>query len=241
MDKGIGFWRNIRLSWLESAAACRQRGMGAAEMRQHLDAIVAETITGARSRRGVVAILVKVWLGGRDLSPDLHDEAVRFLERLESPEERLWLHYGLTLLAYPFFRAVAAEVGKLGRQGEPVTPGVVKRWLVAQRGNLGSLDKAVERVLFSLRDWGLLEGTERRNVYAVRHGICTTADPELELWLLACALRAHPAEGLPLLDLVRLPELFPFRLTVGADMLRRRERFMVVREGGGWDAVRLRE
>ncbi|HNS01568.1 MAG TPA: hypothetical protein PKM78_04210, partial [Anaerolineae bacterium] len=66
------------------------------------------------------------------------------------------------------------------------------------------------------------------------------SDPALEEWLLAAALTAHPAGELPFADLVRLPELFPFRVTVGVDQLRRSERFDVFRQGSGWDAVSLR-
>jgi hypothetical protein len=61
----------------------------------------------------------------------------------------------------------------------------------------------------------------------------------LEAWLLACALHAHPAEELPFADLVRLPELFPFRFTVTVDALRQRPRFDVQRQGPGWEMVRV--
>ncbi len=60
----------------------------------------------------------------------------------------------------------------------------------------------------------------------------------LEVWLLACALRAHPAEELPFADLVRLPELFPFRLTARVEDLRQRPGLAVQRQGSGWDMVR---
>jgi hypothetical protein len=36
----------------------------------------------------------------------------------------------------------------------------------------------------------------------------------LEAWLLAIALSVHPAEELPFADLLRLPELFPFRFAI---------------------------
>jgi hypothetical protein len=65
--------------------------------------------------------------------------------------------------------------------------------------------------------------------------------PDLEAWLLAAALTAHPAHDLPLEDLLRLPELFPFRFTVNADLLRRSGWFEVYRQGSGWDMVALAE
>ena len=57
--------------------------------------------------------------------------------------------------------------------------------------------------------------------------------------MLQAALAAHPAQDLPFADLVRLPELFPFRFTLSVDDLRQTERFEVHRQGMGWDMVRL--
>ncbi|HEU5375309.1 MAG TPA: hypothetical protein VFV38_07710 [Ktedonobacteraceae bacterium] len=62
---------------------------------------------------------------------------------------------------------------------------------------------------------------------------------ELQLWLLAVALHAHPAEELPFADLVRLPELFPFHLTISIQDVRASARFEVNRQDLSWDMVRL--
>jgi hypothetical protein len=61
----------------------------------------------------------------------------------------------------------------------------------------------------------------------------------LQLWLLASALFAHPSDGIPFGDLVHLPEIYPFKLTVGVDSLRRDGRFEVQRQGGGLDMVKI--
>jgi hypothetical protein len=116
---------------------------------------------------------------------------------------------------------------------------MVKQRLVGERGQLGALEKAVERVVFSLRDWGVLAPTARRYAYEPRRGALSASSDELETWLLACALHAHPAHELPFADLVRLSELFPFRFTVGVDALRGHPLFVVQRQGVGLDMVSL--
>jgi hypothetical protein len=131
-------------------------------------------------------------------------------------------------------------MGQLSRYQETITPKEVKQKLIAELGQLGSLDKAAERVIFSLRNWGILAETEKRHVYRPLRGHFTASDPALEEWLLAVALTAHPAGELPFADLVRLPELFPFRFTTSIDLLRRSDRFEVHRQGSGWDMVSLR-
>ena len=62
---------------------------------------------------------------------------------------------------------------------------------------------------------------------------------ELQLWLLSAALLAHPSEELPFSELVRLPEFFPFRLTIGVQDVRESARFEVNRQGMSWDMVAL--
>ncbi|MBN1137908.1 MAG: hypothetical protein JXM73_15065 [Anaerolineae bacterium] len=239
MDKDIGFNRNIYRAWLDAAAAFCAETDDLAEVRARLEPVVEQDIKSAVNRRKAIDILINIWGKSADLAPGLHREASLFFRSTPVVQDRLWLHYGLTLLAYPFFREVAAAVGQLGRREQTITPAMVKERLIAERGELGSLAKAVERVLFSLRNWELMTPSEQRYAYAPQIQALATDHQALQLWLLACTLHAHPAEELPFADLLRLPELFPFRLTVGVEDLRQHSAFALHRQGDGWDMVRL--
>jgi hypothetical protein len=98
--------------------------------------------------------------------------------------ERIWLHYGLTLLYYTFFRQNAAIVGQFARMGEPVTRQAVKSRLAKEISHLGSLNRAAEQVIASLVDWGALSQLKTFN----------TSNNDLQTWLLLCALSAHPSD-----------------------------------------------
>jgi len=65
------------------------------------------------------------------------------------------------------------------------------------------------------------------------------SQPHYDTWLLACALHAHPAEELPVADLLALPELLPFGFQVAVGDLRASPYFSLERRGGGLDMVRL--
>ena len=238
MDKNVGFNRNIRLAWLDATAALCAETADPLTIRARLEEIVGDDIASPVNRRKAIDILINIWVKTGESAPALRAEALTRFVDAATAADHLWLHYGLTLLYYPFFRETAAAVGQLARYGDPITPQLVKQRLVAGRGQLGSLDKAVERVIFSLRDWGILVAAGPPSTYRPLQPPLTTADPYLESWLLACAVRAHPAHELPVADLARLPELFPFALTVGIDHLRRSPRFDVQRQGGGLDMVR---
>ena len=239
MDKNIGFNRNIHRPWLDAAAAFYSETEDLTLVRTRLEAVVGQDIKSEVNRRKAIDILINIWGKSVDIAPALHREALSYFQAASAIEDRLWLHYGMTLLAYPFFRAVAAAVGQLGRREPAITPAMVKERLIAERGELGSLEKAVERVLFSLRNWDLMAPSEQRYAYAPQIQALATGHQALELWLVACALCAHPAEELPFADLLRLPELFPFRLTVRVDDLRQHPDFALQRQGDGWDMVRL--
>jgi hypothetical protein len=239
MDKNIGFNRNIFLAWLDAAGSFAAESQDPHEIRRRLEPVVGQTIASSENRRKAIDILIRIWVKTAQEVPELQVEAVQRFQNAMSMSDRLWLHYGLTIVAYPFFRQVAATIGQLGRNQDWITPSVVKQRLAAERGPLGSMHKAVERVVFSLRDWGLLSNCGKVDEYRIGPKAPAAGSKELEKWLLACALHAHPGDEVPFIDLVRLPELFPFRFSVGMDDLRGNGRFAVQRHGEAWDGVRL--
>lgn len=235
MDKGLGFIRNINLAWLDIAAEARLRYDDIPSMRQDLDRRLQNEIAGLESRRKTIDILVAIWHRSAEIDPELFNQALDCLPKL-AINERIWLHYGLTLLYYPFFRQTAAIIGQFARTGEPITRLAVKGRLAKELGHLGSLSRASERIVASLVDWGALLHQRKGNVYVPQLQIFKTANPELQSWLLACALSSHPSDQLPFPDLIRLPELFPFQFTLALDHLRTNKKFSVYKQGM-WDMV----
>jgi hypothetical protein len=239
VNKNIAFHRNLYLSWLDAAAALAGEQPDRARVRAALDTIVAERIESTKARNMTLDMLMNIWVKTGDQHPALYAEALTLFTRSEVIADRLWLHYGLTLLTYSFFRLSAAIIGQISRLADDITSRDLKTRLTAELGQIGALDTAAERVVFSLRNWGILTESGQRNVYVPQRQHFTASQPTVERWLLAAALTAHPAQELPFTDLVRLPELFPFRFTIGVDALRQDSRFEVHRQGLGWDMVQL--
>lgn len=238
MDKGVGFYRNIKLDWLDAAAAYAPTAAGVRELRAQLWPVVAADRAGERAIRKSLDILVAIWYTSRERAPDLYDQALATAQATQEPADRLWLHYGLAALTYPFFRSCATVIGQLARTEETVTRRQVVERLTAELGALGSVPRATERLMASLQDWGLLRPAARRGTYAPVYRALTTESADLEAWLLACVLRAEPDRAVPFADLVRLPLLFPFRFSVTAGQLRRRPGFEVQRQGVDLEMVR---
>ena len=237
MEKQIGFRRNLYLTWLDATAAMCSETSDLQELRGRLDPIVAENVQSYENRQVAINMLLNIWLKTADCYPDLRNEAVALFAQSSTATDRVWLHYGLSMLAYGFFRLGMVKIGQLLRYRESIGSRDVEQRLAAEVGQIGGLQKATERLIFSLRNWGLLTDTTQRYSYAPQYLRTTT--PAIERWMLEAALAAHPAEDLPFADLIHLPELFPFRFTLGIDDLRRTERFEIQRQGMGWDMVRL--
>lgn len=239
MDKNIGFRRNIYLSWLDATASLCTQTADIDYIRARLEPIVEQQVESKENRRMAIDILINIWVRTGDEHPELRTQAVEVYSQTELVEERVWLHYGLTMLYYDFFRLGVAAIGQISRFSDVITPSDVKRRIFAERGQLGALEKATERIIFSLRNWGILADSAQRYSYEPLRQRLTSTRPQLEQWLLATALSANPAQELPFSDLVRLPELFPFRFTVQVDDLRCSSRFEVHRQGLGLDMVRI--
>src|SRR6266508_5080624 len=225
MEKQIGFRRNIYLSWLDATAAMCSETSDIQQLRDRLDPIVTDHVQSQENRPVAINMLLKIWVKTGDRYPDLRNETVMLFAQSNTATDRVWLHYGLTLLAYEFFRLGTVVIGQLSRYGDGVTPKDIKKRMIAEVGQLGGLDKAVDRIVSSLRDWGVLNDTTQRYAYAPPSERLRTTNPVIERWMLQAALAAHPAQDLPFADLVRLPELFPFRFTLSVDDLRQTEHF----------------
>ena len=237
MDKGVGFIRNIKLDWLDAAAAYAPGVADARELRERLEPVVAADRQGGEAVRKSIDILVAIWFKSRELAPGLYAQALAVAQTSQVPADRLWLHYGLTSLTYPFFRHCAGVIGQLARTEATITRRMVVERLTADLGALGSLERAAQRVMASLQDWGLLSPTGR-NAYAPLYRELTTESAELEAWLLACVLSAEPDRSVPFADLIRLPMLFPFRFAITTGQLRRMPGFEIQRLGVDLDMVR---
>ena len=239
MDKGIGFTRNICRHWLDLTASLCAQLDDPTEIRARVDSFLENEGRGKEARRKSIDALLGIWFNNREVIPELHKQALRLYRESVSDEDRLWLHYGLTITYYPFFHDCVSTIGRFSRTEDYITTRMVTRRMVANHGNLGSLGRVVQRIVSSLREWKLLTGGERRHTYVPLRRQLSASDKSSELWLLACALKVNAAEELPVQDLLGLPALFSFRFSVTISDIKGSTWFEVQRQGMGWDMVRL--
>jgi hypothetical protein len=237
MSRMIGFDRRLQLEWLDLAAALCQQALASAVIANRLKERLAGEIAGPEARRKTVTVLLRIWVNVPEAHAGLRQEALSLTERVE-PAERLWIHWGMALLAYPFFRDVAATVGQLGRLQPTFAMSQVRRRVIERWGQRTTLRRAVERLVRSYADWGVIDPACERGSYKLARPRRAT-DRDLAVWLLACTLAASGSEQVALGELVRLPYLFPFELQTYANDVRRSGRFEISRQGLDLEMVAL--
>jgi len=229
MNRIIGFDRRLQLDWLDATVGLCQETLDPGVVAKHLRQRLEREIAGTEAQRKTITVLLRIWVNVPGGDSRLRDEALQLVAQI-APEERLWLHWGMSLLAYPFFRDVAATVGQLSRLQGIFSQAQVQRRMIENWGQRTTLRRAVQRLLRTFVDWGVLRDTDVRGRYDVAPRR-QTENRALALWLLDCALQANDAEQVSLRELGQLSYTFPFDLLLFVNDVRRSERFEVARQG----------
>ena len=110
MTKPVGFDQKILLTQLDFTAK-NVRTHNRKEMYELLDGFIRNDVTGVKARKNVITILLKSWYLVEDEHVPLRDFILDEFDNL-TQEERLLAHFGMLLLAYPFFKDVILEFGR---------------------------------------------------------------------------------------------------------------------------------
>jgi hypothetical protein len=156
-----------------------------------------------------------------------------------SGQERIWLHWGMTALAYPFFRDTVEVVGRLLALQDDFTTAQVRNRIITSWGDRATSRDAAQYLLNTLVDWEVLRATKQKGQFLLARKM-SASTPDLQLWLLEAFLAASAADEIEAQQLLRLPEAFPFTISVGVADLRRYEGFNIHRQGLDMDMVALR-
>ena len=242
----IGFSQRIRLEWLEQTANLVLAGNDKAAINDSLQDLLENSVSvGGKSIRGnrekVITILLKIWFTVPCELEVLRDEGLEMLQGL-SRKDGIAIHWGMALAAYPFWGAVAAHTGRLLRLQGSAAAAHIQRRVKEEYGERETASRAARRVLRSFIDWGVLEETHYRGVYA-RGEQYTVEAPRLIAWMVEASLHARSKGFAATRDLLDSPSIFPFRLAhVSAEHVASLSpRLAILRHGLDHDLVMLRE
>jgi len=214
-ERAIGFSQRVRLEWLERTANLVLAGNDRAAVEAELAELLADRVSiGGDAERGnrekVITILLKVWATVPKESVAFRDDGLTILRGLEKAK-RLPVHWGMCLAAYPFFGAVAANVGRLLRLQGAAAATIVQRRIREQYGERDTAARAARRILRTYIDWGVLvEGTQP-GVY-LPGPVQTVTSGEFAAWLVEAYLRGVNGRRSAVQAIAESPVLFPIQL-----------------------------
>jgi hypothetical protein len=235
----IGFDRTIDVEWLDAAAARAARGQPTTEVREFLWRFLEDLVPGDTNSSGrgkTLTVLTRIWLAVPPKAERLRDAALRCIDSATG-EQRIAIHWAMAIGTHPFFYDVVTHVGKLLVLNGQVNRSQIKRRMTDSWGDRSTLERTIQHVLRSVRQWGLLhDGPEKGSLIAPAHRI--PVSDEIGELLFNAILVSHGG-GLPFPQLITHPALFPFDVRVNTTALRRNCNIRVVRQGDQIDFVEL--
>jgi len=211
----IGIDRLVRLTWLEKTAALyiaendaeSIEGILKKDLKQHFRTDES-TVRGSIDK--TITVLLKVWVRVPSELQRLRTDGLDLLKQLPR-NEHAPIHWGMIMAVYPFWAAVALQVGRLIKLQGSAAAAHVQRRVREQYGERETVSRRVRYVLRSYVDWGVLSGTKVNGVYGPGLPLAVD-DPRLVAWLVEAFLHTRASGSAPLRDLIDSPCLFPFRL-----------------------------
>jgi hypothetical protein len=205
----------VRLEWLERTANLVLAGNDKVAINDALLELLKDKVSvGGQAERGnrekIITILLKTWLTVPNELEALRDDGLDLL-KCAPRSDHLAIHWGMVMAAYPFWSGVATQTGRLLRLQGSAAAAHVQRRVREQYGERETVSRAARRVLRSFLDWGVLQESGSKGIYAAGT-ILSIDDPRLVAWLTEAALHARANGSAPLRDLLDSPSFFPFRI-----------------------------
>jgi len=220
-NRQVGIDRIIRLKWLEQIAYLSMSVSNELDIKSFLkERLQNEFHTHTENRRNsldkTITILMKIWVRPPKNLCHLQREGLKLLSHIPR-EHHIAIHWGMTLATYPFWGAVASQVGRLFSLQGRATHAQVRRRIIEQYGQRPTVKDAVRRVLRSMADWGVIldvppDEAKRLSGTYVPGLMLHINNLKLIAWLVEAFLYTHPNGSVPLRALLGSPSFFPFRL-----------------------------
>ena len=242
--QAIGYNRTVKLRWLDETLDLFLAGQSDTEISQALRERLFDQLSIGRSpergsREKTITLLLKTWVRVPVRLRGLRNDGLCLVES-KRRSERLPLHWGMTMAAYPFWRVVADVTGRLFRLQGTVSAREVQRRVRELRGEREVVSRSTRYILRAFADWGVLVDTDAKGTYIPAAPI-RIDNPSLATWILEATMFASDTTSVDFRSLANSPALFPFHLTlVTPEALANSGRLEIVRHGVADDLVLLR-
>ena len=145
----VGFDRYVEKTWMDQVAKLVVDGNELNDVNEKLDEFLLPLINGETSRRKTKNILTATW--AKSMAGEaLYKQEGAALFANANKEERLAIHYGMSIATYPFFMSLSKILGRLFKLQDEVSNTEFYRRVIEVVGDRDSIKRAAARYLQSL-------------------------------------------------------------------------------------------
>ena len=233
----VGFDRYVERDWMDQAAGLAMGDYSLKEVNENLDEYLTLHVNGETSRRKTKNILTSIWAKALTHEAEYKEQAAVLFARA-TKQERLTLHYGMSIATYPFFLSLSKILGRLFKLQNEVSNAEFYRRVIETLGDRASIKRAAARYLQSLIEWGVLEASGKAAIKPMAKLQIT--DPEIITWLYASAFFSADRDRFSIDDITSDPCWYPFEIPHGFFNVRESELIEVVHQGVGNTLIALK-
>ena len=231
----FGFSRYITLDWLNETARLTIELDNPDGVKETLNQIIFE-IEGNEAKRKTIDVLTRTWTRVEKEHIDLQRQALELFLKAYG-RERIILHWGMLILAYPIFHDVTEQIGRLSNLQGYTTVNQVTRSIKKDWGDRTTLNRTVGRIFQSIQNWKILQQNEKKYTPTPKQ---TTIKTELETWLLTTLLTHYKPKPINYQDLITHPTLFPFQTKTTQRQLRDNPNIETISQGSNIDLIKIK-
>ena len=241
LSKMLGFDRQIKKEWLDMTMELLIEGKSTQHIREQQERFMALDLPGRDARRKTRLVISRMWLDNNAKLITLRKRALEALKENPEIDTRIF-HWGMSIATYAFFRDIATIIGKLiALQGyfkvSQVHDRISKIW-----GERSTLTRACSRVIQTMIMWEIIESTKESKSYnAVQKLRVAVRRKQVAQWLIYSLLLSRENGSVPVEEIGRSPELFPFSIEIGLDSLLVSNGIKISHRGIKTDFISLKE
>lgn len=226
MTKAVGFDQKVDIKHLDFTVR-EARFSEKNDMYSKLDQYLTVDFKGGMARKHAITILMKIWVDSCEEYSDIRRAAYELYPSLME-QDKLVFHWGMTLLAYPFFKTVADEMGNLLKLQNEAPSQQLSRRIKMLYGDRRRVEVATSAVARSMKAWGVINFSQK-HIYS-KNKMISIENTALKNWILEVAIRASEYNTIPLDMVSSLTMFFPFEFQVNVNEIDT-QRIKVSRQG----------
>lgn len=224
MSRRIGFDRHIKLDWLDTMAGVVKKESDIDKIRSEMHSYLEKEFPLPVARRKTITVLTRIWYKVPKEHIDIRNRGFELLPNLEQ-KDRIWIHWGLTLLAYPFVRDITTYLSRCFSLNDNCSTQEVTRKMEESWGYRTTMKRAFDRVILSFSYWDIITKDKKSGIIQPKNRLSST-NKNLNLWLLEAILLAEENHSIPFDQINKIPSAFPFELSLNYSEILETNRFI---------------